>query len=67
MIGAAVMILGWGVVLVGTIMFLIAAFKESPVWGIACLICGPAALLFIVLHFRAMPSPAFLSAWSATP
>jgi hypothetical protein len=61
MVAGAATTLGLIVAFIGMIMFLVAAFKESPVWGIACLLCGPASLLFIVLHLKESLPAVFVS------
>lgn len=42
---------GWIVGIAGSMLFLIAAFGEDLLWGIACLFCGPAWLIFLVLYW----------------
>lgn len=39
------------IMLVGSIMFLVAAFGESLMWGIGSLCLPPVGLVFIVLHW----------------
>jgi hypothetical protein len=43
--------------LVGAIMFLIVAFEESALWGLACLLLWPFALLFLVFHVKEATRP----------
>ncbi len=39
------------VVLVGSILFLIAAFRESILWGLGCLFISPLSLIFLIVHW----------------
>ncbi len=32
----------------GSVWFLIVAFRESVLWGVGCLLCGPVALFFLI-------------------
>lgn len=47
----ALMILGGIVMLVGGIMFLIAAFSESVLWGLGCLFIPFVSLFFLIMHW----------------
>ncbi len=38
--------------IVGEIMFIIAAFRVSVVWGLCVLFLGPAQLLFLIMHWE---------------
>jgi len=51
------MILGWIVVIIGSILFLVAAFSENILWGIACLISGFAGLFFLIFHWEEAKTP----------
>ncbi|MGB8169204.1 MAG: glutaredoxin domain-containing protein [Chthoniobacteraceae bacterium] len=43
--------LGGLLALAGGIMTLVAAFRQNVLWGIACLVLGPASLVFTALHW----------------
>lgn len=45
------------IILVGGILFLIESFKESIIWGLACLFISPVALAFTVLHWDVAKKP----------
>ena len=45
------------VILIGSIWFLIAAFKESVLWGLACLFIPLVSLFFLVIHFKEAAPP----------
>lgn len=45
----------------GGIMTLIAAFRQNVWWGIACLLIGPASLIFTILHWAEAKKGFFLS------
>ncbi len=51
---------GFGIALVGAIGFLIAAFKESVLWGLGCLFISPLSLIFLLLHWSEAKNPFFL-------
>lgn len=42
---------GWLVSIIGSIMLLIVAFKESVLWGLGCLFIPFVALVFIIMHW----------------
>lgn len=52
--------LGIGVLFIGGIGFLIAAFKQSILWGLGCLLFSPIALVFLVLYWSEAKNPFFL-------
>jgi len=43
---------GIGIVVIGGIGLLIAAFKTSLPWGLAVLVVGPAAIAYLILHWQ---------------
>lgn len=50
---AGILILaGFGLTFIGAIMIAIAAFKESVLWGIGCLVVPLVALIFVIMHFK---------------
>jgi hypothetical protein len=42
---------GFVIGLVGSILILVEAFREGPGWGIACLLLPGVSLLFVILHW----------------
>ena len=46
------LIVGVVVMIVGGVMVLIAAFRESVLWGLGCLFFWPVNLIFIVTHWQ---------------
>lgn len=49
----AILLLGGGLLmLVGGILIAVAAFRESVLWGLACLFIPFAALIFVITHFE---------------
>ena len=46
---------------IGGIWFLIAAFKEGFLWGLACLLIPVASLIFLILHFDKVWAPFAIS------
>lgn len=45
------LIFGLLTVVVGSIMMLVAAFRESVWWGLGCLLLSPVGLVFLILHW----------------
>ena len=52
--------IGIGIFIIGGIGTLIAAFKESLLWGLGCLLFTPISLVFLVLHWQEAKNPFFL-------
>lgn len=52
--------IGLAIVFIGSIGFLIAAFKESVWWLIGCIILSPIAFVFLLLHWQKAKNPFFL-------
>jgi len=50
-LGGIILVVGWIVALVGSIMVLIAAFKESIVWGLLSLFVPVVILIFALTHW----------------
>jgi len=52
--------LGFGLAIIGSIGFLIAAFKESILWGLGCFFISPVSLIFLFVHWQEAKNPFFL-------
>ena len=48
------------IIVVGGILLLIEAFKEGIIWGLACLLISPVALIFTILHWDVAKKPFFI-------
>jgi hypothetical protein len=46
--------------ILGCLGFLVAAFQESIIWGLGCLIVSPVSLVFLVMHWQQAKNPFFL-------
>ena len=55
-----IIIIGALIAFVGGIFFLIETFKESIIWGIACLIISPISLVFALLHWDVSKRPVLI-------
>ncbi|MEN3979426.1 hypothetical protein [Acinetobacter sp. CWB-B33] len=55
-----IMYLGFAVILIGSIGFLIAAFKNSILWGLGCLLFSPISIVFLILYWQDAKNPFFL-------
>ena len=42
---------GYGLVFAGGLMMLIAAFRESVLWGLACLLLPIVSIFFLIVHW----------------
>jgi hypothetical protein len=52
--------LGLAIFIIGGIGFLIAAFKNSILWGLGCLIFYPISIIFLILYWQEAKNPFFL-------
>ena len=52
--------LGLAVFIIGGIGFLIAAFKNSILWGLGCLLLYPVSIIFLILNWSEAKNPFFL-------
>ena len=53
-------IIGFGLVIIGGLGLLIAAFRESLLWGLGCLLLSPISLFFVVIHWDNAKKPFLL-------
>ncbi|MDY6483190.1 hypothetical protein SKM54_12155 [Acinetobacter faecalis] len=54
------MYLGFAIIIIGAIGFLIAAFKTSILWGLGCFLFYPISIVFLILHWQEAKNPFFL-------
>ncbi|MGE8683490.1 MAG: hypothetical protein ACN6OV_03225 [Acinetobacter sp.] len=52
--------LGLAIIFLGALGFLIAAFKNSILWGIGCLLFYPISIVFLILYWQDAKNPFFL-------
>jgi uncharacterized membrane protein len=52
--------IGIFIVIIGGIGFLIAAFKTSIIWGLACILVSPVSIIYLILHWSEAKNPFFL-------
>ena len=55
--GIALMVIGGIAMVVGGIGILIAAFHESVIWGIGCMLIPIVSLIFVVMHWQETKKP----------
>jgi len=48
------------ILVLGSILFLIAAFSESILWGLACIFFSPAGFIFLLTHWEEAKNPFFI-------
>jgi hypothetical protein len=59
-IATVLVLVGLLCVLLGAVTFLVATFRESVIWGIACLVLPLASLAFLILHWQKAKDPFFI-------
>jgi hypothetical protein len=52
--------IGFGVAIIGSIGLLIAAFRESVLWGLGCLLISPVSVIFLFIHWDEAKNPFLL-------
>ena len=62
-LGTLVLWAGVILCLVGGLFFLIAAFRESVLWGLAVLFVPFVSLIFLILHWSRAKDSFFLQLW----
>lgn len=55
-----IVIIGILIAIYGGILFLIATFRESIIWGIACIIISPISIVFALLHWDVSKRPVLI-------
>jgi hypothetical protein len=60
LIAALLALAGLGLILIGFVFFLIAAFRESVLWGLGVLFLSPVSLVFLIVHWDRAKQPFFL-------
>ena len=58
--GDLIIILGFIIFVIGGFWFLVAAFRESIWWGLACLLVPIVPLFFLIVHWSEARKPFFL-------
>lgn len=59
-LASILVIIGMVLLLIGSLTFLIAAFRESILWGLGVFFISPLSLVFLIVHWRAAKGPFFL-------
>lgn len=52
--------LGFAIIIIGAIGFLIVAFRNSILWGLGCLLFSPISIVFLILYWQEAKNPFFL-------
>ena len=52
--------LGCAIIIIGAIGFLIAAFRNSILWGLGFLLFSPISIVFLILYWQQAKNPFFL-------
>lgn len=58
--GALIIFLGLAIFVLGGLLFLIAAFRESIWWGLACMFLPIVSVFFLIVHWPKAKQPLFL-------
>lgn len=53
-------LIGIIIIIIGGLGLLIAAFRTSILWGIACLIISPVAIIYVILYWNEAKNPFLL-------
>ena len=56
-LGSILVVVGMMVVVAGGLWILVLAFQESVGWGIACLLCGIAQIIFLIQFWDRCSKP----------
>jgi polyferredoxin len=59
-LAGSLIFLGFVIFIIGGFWFLIAAFRESVLWGLACLFIPIVQLFFLIVHWPEARRPFFL-------
>jgi hypothetical protein len=62
-IASLLVLLGLVALLVGSITFIIAAFRTSILWGLGVFLFGPVSIVYLVLHWSDAKKPFYLQLW----
>jgi len=62
-LGTLIIWAGIALWLLGAFAFLVAAFRENILWGLAVLFLPIAALFFLIVHWHRARNPFFLELW----
>ena len=49
--------IGYGLILVACVWIVVLAFNESLVWGVVCLLCRPAQLIYVIMNWEDCKNP----------
>lgn len=60
LLSTALILLGIVVLVIGGFWFLVTAFRESVLWGLACLFLPIVQLFFLIVHWPEAKRPFFL-------
>lgn len=52
-----ILFIGLGIFIIGSIGFLIAAFRTSILWGLVVLFIAPAAIIYLIFHWQDAKDP----------
>jgi hypothetical protein len=53
-------LVGLGVLILGSLAFLIAAFRTSILWGLGVFFFGPLSLVYLIVHWSDAKKPFYL-------
>jgi len=60
LIATVLVLIGLLLCILGALTFLVATFRESVLWGIACLVLPFASLAFLIIHWQKAKDPFFM-------
>lgn len=60
-VGIVLIGLGGIAAVVGGLWVIVMAFQESVLWGLVCLLIGPAMIVFAIMHWEEAKTPFLIS------
>jgi len=63
LLATALVFLGLAVSILGSLFFLIAAFRTSILWGLGVFFFAPVSLGYLILHWDTAKKPFYLQLW----
>jgi hypothetical protein len=62
-VGVVAMWLGLGLMLIGALLFILEAFREGILWGLAVIFLPVVPLIFLIVHWGRAKGPFFIQLW----
>jgi hypothetical protein len=63
LVGTALVLVGLLLMILGVLGFILAAFRESLLWGLGVIFVPPLALVFLIVHWRRVKPAVIIKLW----